>query len=155
MLEGFPYVNCTTYGEHATNGEGGPNFAFRKSSGRLRALQSKTDWKESRRPLSADRERVQDAARNALSAQAEVRDELAVTLEVARLVVVEQTTTLTDQLQQTATRVVVLLVLAQVLGEVVDALGEQRDLDLGGSGVSGALAELADDFGCLCFCLRH
>jgi hypothetical protein len=38
--------------------------------------------------------------------------------------------------------VVVLALLAQVLGEVVDALGEQRDLHLGRAGVRLAAAEL-------------
>ena len=38
----------------------------------------------------------------------------------------------------------ILGVRAQVLGELVDALGEQRDLDLGGTGVAIGPAVLAD-----------
>jgi hypothetical protein len=41
--------------------------------------------------------------------------------------------------------VVVVLVRLQVLGEVADALGKQRDLDLCGSGVAGRTAVLGDD----------
>jgi hypothetical protein len=39
----------------------------------------------------------------------------------------------------------VLLVLAQMLGEAVDALGQEGDLDLGGSGVLDGLAEALGD----------
>jgi hypothetical protein len=45
--------------------------------------------------------------------------------------------------------VVVLAVLAQVGGEVVDALGEQRDLHAGAAGVLGVGAEPRDDLGLL------
>ena len=62
-------------------------------------------------------------------------DERAVALEVVALQVVEQPAALADEHQQAAARVVVLAVLAQVLGELVDARGQQRDLDLGGAGV--------------------
>jgi len=41
-------------------------------------------------------------------------------------------------------RVVVLDMTTEVLGELVDALGEQRDLDLGGAGVVGGAPVLAD-----------
>jgi hypothetical protein len=43
--------------------------------------------------------------------------------------------------------VVVLLVLVEVLGEVLDACGEQCDLDLGAAGVVGAAPVLFDDVG--------
>ena len=52
---------------------------------------------------------------------------------------------LTDEEQQATTRVVVVLVLLEVLGEVLDALREQRDLDLGGSSVTGVRRVLFDD----------
>src|SRR5690606_30128594 len=54
-----------------------------------------------------------------------------------------------DQHEQPAPAVVVLPVLAQVLVEVVDALGEQRDLDLGRAGVVLVLAEALDDLALL------
>src|SRR5262249_46602625 len=47
--------------------------------------------------------------------------------------------------QQAAARVVVLLVLAQMLGELADPRRQQRDLHLGGTGVVLASAVLLDD----------
>ena len=58
-----------------------------------------------------------------------------------------QPAALADELEQPAAAVVVVLVRAQVLGEVADALGEQRDLDLGGTGVAVVLLVVGDDLG--------
>ena len=80
----------------------------------------------------------------ALAAQAELRDKGAVALQVGSLQVAEQATALADHLQQATAGVVVLAVVAQVLGELVDALGEQRDLDLGRAGVAAGAPVLAD-----------
>jgi hypothetical protein len=41
---------------------------------------------------------------------------------------------------------VILAVSAQVIGELVDALGEKRDLDLCLTGIGGTVAELGDEF---------
>ena len=59
--------------------------------------------------------------------------------------VVEQPTTLADQQQQTTTAVVVVLVLLEVLGEVDDAVAQQRDLHLGRTGVTLGGGVLGDD----------
>jgi hypothetical protein len=53
------------------------------------------------------------------------------------LEVPEQSPTLTNHHQQTSPAVMVLLIDLQVLSEVVDALGQQRHLDLCGSSVIG------------------
>src|SRR5579884_1105386 len=79
-----------------------------------------------------------------LAAEAELLDEGAVALEVRPLQVVQEPAAATDQLEQAATRVVVVLVRAQVLGQGVDPLGQHRDLDLGRARVRLVLAELAD-----------
>src|SRR5688572_5431278 len=79
------------------------------------------------------------------AAQTETLDELAVARDVDIGEVAEQTTTLTDEEEQATTRVVVVLVLLQVLGEVLDSLREERDLDLGGSSVTGVRRVLFDD----------
>ena len=50
-----------------------------------------------------------------------------------------------DEEEQATTAVVVVLVLTGVLGEVLDALGEQRDLHLGGAGVALGRGVLGDD----------
>src|SRR5690606_14453025 len=55
---------------------------------------------------------------------------------VDALDIVEQRTTGLHQLQQAAAGMVILAVVLEVLGEVVDALGEDRDLHLGRTGVA-------------------
>ena len=71
-----------------------------------------------------------------LLAQAELLDQRAVALEVRALHVVQKAAAATTSIKQATAGVVVLALLAQVLGQVVDALGEQRDLDLGAAGVA-------------------
>src|SRR3712207_5247306 len=66
-----------------------------------------------------------------LPAQAELGNERPVALDVFLLQVLEQPTPLAYQLEQTAARVVVVLVLAQVLGEVRYTPREHRYLHLG------------------------
>src|SRR4051812_37783747 len=85
----------------------------------------------------------------ALAAQAKLADQRAVALEIVLLQVVQETAATTDQHQQAAARVVVMLVLAQVLRQVVDAMRQQRNLDLGLPGVVLVLAELRDDLALL------
>ena len=85
------------------------------------------------------------SSKTLLAAQAVRGDDRAVALDVVLGDVVEQPPATTDQLQQAASGVVVLLVGLQVLVEVVDALGEECDLDLGRAGVGVVLAMLGDD----------
>ena len=81
-----------------------------------------------------------------LLAQVELFEELAVLGEVVSLHVIEQFTTAGSHLQQTAATVKVLAVGAEVLGQVIDPSGENRDLDFGGSGIFIVSFELSDDF---------
>ena len=67
----------------------------------------------------------------------ELGDNGAVTLHVLLGQVVQHLTALTDHLQQAAAAVVVVDVDLQVLGELLDAGGQNGDLHLGGAGVSG------------------
>ena len=67
--------------------------------------------------------------------QAEPRDQFAVVLDVLLGDVVQQPAALADQQQQATAAVVVALVHLEVLGQVCDPLGEQRDLDVRRSGV--------------------
>jgi hypothetical protein len=85
----------------------------------------------------------------ALLAEAERGHHVAVALEADALEVVEQAPPLRHEAQQAPPRVVVLDVGLEVLGEVDDPLGQQRDLDLGGAGVVLVRAELGDDLGLL------
>src|SRR3954462_10129023 len=78
-------------------------------------------------------------------AQAEPLDQRAVTRDVGALQVLQQPAALTDEDQQTPTAVVVVLVGLEVLGEVLDALREHRDLDLRGTGVALVRGVLGHD----------
>ena len=69
---------------------------------------------------------------------------------VARLVlsldVIEQRTARRDHFQQAAAGMVVLHVALEVVGEIVDAFLQDRDLDLGRAGIPGLVGIGLDDF---------
>jgi hypothetical protein len=77
-----------------------------------------------------------------LSPQAEPGYERSVTLDVLITQVAKQPPPFADHHQKASPTVVILLVGPQVLGEVVDALGEQRNLNLGRTRVLGVRTEL-------------
>ena len=79
-----------------------------------------------------------------LAADAEPRDEASVTLDVIRPHIVEEATTMSDELHQTSPSVVIALVQAKMLREVVDPFREDSHLDLWGSGVRLMEAVLGD-----------
>src|SRR5690606_6645802 len=85
------------------------------------------------------------AATEGLLADAELPDDGAVPLDVGPRQVVEEAAALADHLEQAEPGRVVLRVALEVLGELVDARGEQGDLDLGLAGVLGAGAVLLDE----------
>ncbi len=64
--------------------------------------------------------------------------------QVNRLQVFEQTAALADHHQQPAARAVVFFVGLQMLGQMVDALGEQRDLHVRRTRVLGVRFELVN-----------
>lgn len=66
-----------------------------------------------------------------LLSQAELADDRAVTLDVVLLQVVQQTSSVTNHLLQTAAAVEILLVSLEVLGQVSDAVGQDSNLYLG------------------------
>jgi hypothetical protein len=61
--------------------------------------------------------------------EAKLVDQGPVAFDIRPLQVVQQAATLADQLQQPTPRIVVVGVRLQMLGEVVDPLAEDRDLD--------------------------
>src|SRR3984885_12307172 len=71
-----------------------------------------------------------------LPAQTELLDHRAVPVDVFALQVVQQAPAAADKQQQPAAAVVVVLVHLEVLGQVADPLGQQRDLDLRRAGVT-------------------
>ena len=68
--------------------------------------------------------------RTSLVSETKVRDDLAITFEVSPLEVVEQATASSDHFQQALPAVMILGVSTEVIGEVVDILGENGNLDL-------------------------
>lgn len=101
-----------------------------------------------------DRAKVRFASGESLT-QAKRLDKNAVALDVDLAQVRLEATATTDHLEQTTVGVVVVLVVLEVALEAVDACGEQRDLDLGGAGVTFAASELLDDFFLLVGMQRH
>src|SRR5262245_13083609 len=65
----------------------------------------------------------------------EPADQLGVPIGVLALQVVQQTPPLADQLEEPASRVMILRMSLEVFREVVDALAEQRNLNFGRAGV--------------------
>src|SRR5687767_10732060 len=81
-----------------------------------------------------------------LTAQPQLVDDVLVARAVLLLEVVEQATTLPDHDQQTATRVEILLVRLQMLGQILDPLRQQSHLHLWCAGVLAAIAMFLDQF---------
>ena len=71
------------------------------------------------------------AAPTSLLAQPETFDQLVVAAGILALEVVEQPPPPADELQKSASGVVILRVRLEVVGQVCDAVSQQRDLDLG------------------------
>ena len=88
-----------------------------------------------------------------LLAQIQLFNDRAVTLDVDLLQVAQQITSVADHLQHAAAAVVVLVVCLEVLGQSIDAMGKDRDLDLGGTGVALVSCILSNDS--LLFVLQH
>jgi hypothetical protein len=74
-------------------------------------------------------------------------DDSAITLDVCLVEISELLSTATYHLQQTTPRVVVFAVHPQVLGELIDLLRENGDLNLSGTRVPFVAFVLLDDFG--------
>ena len=88
-------------------------------------------------------------------ADTEFLDEGAVLLDVALLDVLQEVTTLTDEMAQATAGGMVLLVGLEVLGELGDAVGQDGNLNLGRSGVVLVLAKLLDELGLLLLADGH
>src|ERR1043166_6933652 len=67
--------------------------------------------------------------------EAQFLDDLPVSVDIRTLQVVQETATTSDHLEEPTTTVVVLLVESEVIGQIVDPLGEQGDLNAGRSTV--------------------
>ncbi len=78
-------------------------------------------------------------------ANPELLDEFTILVDVLVLDVLQKAAPLADELHESTTRVVVLLVNLQMLGQVADASAQDGNLDLCASGVPLAFAELLDE----------
>lgn len=95
------------------------------------------------------------AAPTGLFTDAQLSDDIEIPLRIFTSDVVEQTSATTDQTQQAATRGIILAMGSHVLGQPIDALGQDGNLHLGRAGIGVRLLMLADY---LCFSLfrdRH
>src|SRR5690606_17510735 len=70
-----------------------------------------------------------------LLSQTQLLDQSVVPLDILLLEICEQATALVDHHQQAAARMVVLVVILEMLGEVADPFGQDRDLNFGRSRV--------------------
>ena len=72
-----------------------------------------------------------------------------ITIDIVGVEILQELTTATYQLCQRTSSNIVLVVLLQVLGEVLDTIREQCNLALSATSVSGALAKLGEDLSLL------
>ena len=80
-----------------------------------------------------------------LFAQTQPSDDLQIPVAIFAGQVFKQLVSLADHLEQPATRGVILFVRLEVLGQLVDALGQNRDLHFGTAGVGIVRAISVDD----------
>ena len=90
-----------------------------------------------------------------LLAETQLLDQREIAVAVLVAEIVEQRAPLVDHHQQPAARMVVLLVGLEMRGQVLDPLGQHRDLDLGRPGVAVLAGVLLDEFGLALCGNRH
>ena len=94
-------------------------------------------------------------ARIKSSADAELLDQILVTRFVSAAQIIEQLAALAHHLEQSTTRGVVLDVGLEMLGKIIDALGEDRHLHFRRAGIPGLLGIRLDYFGLAAGGHRH
>src|SRR5271163_4970669 len=87
-----------------------------------------------------------------LLAYAELADDFAISVGVVRLEVVKQAAALAHQHQKAAARTMVFRVGLEVLGQLANALAEDRDLHFRASGVGVMRAVTRNNVGFFCRC---
>ena len=70
-----------------------------------------------------------------LATESESLNQCAVALDILGLDVIQKFTSLVDEFQQTATRMMIFLVLREVIGEILNASGQQCHLNFRAAGV--------------------
>src|SRR6185312_7400976 len=90
-----------------------------------------------------------------LAAQAQTLDQGLVAAGVRLLQIGQQAATLVDHLEQATARVVILVVLGEVLGKMLDACRKQGDLDFRRAGIAGSATVIGNDLAGLFGGKRH
>lgn len=68
--------------------------------------------------------------------ESKILDKLPISLDVCFLQMIEKTSALPYHLEQTATAMMILRMSLEVIGQIIDALSQNRDLHFAGAGVS-------------------
>ena len=89
-----------------------------------------------------------------LLSEMQLFEDRTIAIDVLLLEIVEKISSVTDHLQHTAAAVVVLGVLLEMLIELVDSRGKNRDLYLGRTGI-GLMGLVGSDHCLLCVLLNH
>ena len=90
-----------------------------------------------------------------LPTQAQALDQRLVALGIGLLEVGQQAATLVHHLEQSATRMMILVVVGEMLGQVLDARGQQGDLYFRRAGIVLATTVVGDDLAGLFDWERH
>ena len=80
-----------------------------------------------------------------LLSQTELFNDRTVALDIGLLQVAQKISSVTNHLLQAATAVVVLVVALEVFGQILDSVGQKRDLYLGRTGVAFVCSVSCDD----------
>src|SRR5690606_23351378 len=113
--------------------------------GRPRKTRARPSGSEKNLRAGAVQSRTEGAMSTTLPPNPQTGDQPFVTRLILLLHVVEKAAALTHHLQQATARMVVLRVTLEMFGEVGDALGEDRDLHLGGAGVAVLAGKFLDE----------
>src|SRR3546814_17998826 len=70
-----------------------------------------------------------DLGPSALLAKPQLRDKTGITRRIFTLEIIKQAAAIVDHHQKTTTRMIVLRMSLEMIGQVLDALGQDRDLD--------------------------
>ena len=87
-----------------------------------------------------------------LLSQAETTDQFVVAIDLDALQIIQQAAALADQLEQAAARVIVFLMRLEMIGEFVDALGQERHLNFRRTGIRSVCLVLRNNVQFSFFC---
>ena len=100
----------------------------------VRSLKLESEW--SAREVERETAEINIFRRRTLLAKLQFSGDRLIAVSVSAMQIIQQTTALPHHFEQTTPRVVIFQVLLEVLGQMVDSLGQQRNLDIGRPGVA-------------------